>query len=136
MPFDAMLALVASRAGVHPVVYLHTRTDRVLAADMSAWVQSWSVPARLLMGASKGTGRPGRGGGGGGGGDRWSWVRERRNSVGRPYDRRQIIEMDKLDPPGDPKLIEKAKRRPAAAQGEVASGLARAFARPRMRRGG
>ncbi len=137
MPLDALVALVASRSGVSPVAYLHSRTDRVFAADVSAWLHSWSVPARTLMGGGKGSGRPGHGGGGGGGGgDRWAWVRERRNSQGRPYDRRVVVDMDRVDPPGDPKKIEGAKRRPAAAQGQVASGLARAFAPPKTRRRG
>jgi len=132
MPLDALVALVASRSGVHPVVYLHTRTDRVFAADVNAWICSWSVPARMLMGGGKGgkgSGRPTPGGGGDNGGRDLSWLRERRNSQGRAFDRRKVIDMDRLDPPGDPRLIEGAKRREVAPTGQIAAGLADAFRR-------
>ncbi len=66
-----MVALCAAREGVSPVVYWHTRTPFEMNLSISAWVESWHLPARVLMGSGKdrapadptarrGAGRPNR----------------------------------------------------------------------------
>ena len=57
------MAICAAREGVAPTTYYYTRPFTDFAASTMAWVESWAVPARMLMGskktpATRGTGRP------------------------------------------------------------------------------
>lgn len=89
---------MATRAGVHPTVYVYTRTDAQLAADTGAWIQSWAFPASMMLGGTRGSGRstpskptsPQR--------RKWDWLPASRHAPGTRVDR-HFVDFDEWDRP-------------------------------------
>ena len=122
---ESMIATCAAREGVSPTVYWHTRTPREFVAASQAWVDSWAVPARVLIGTVTGTGgekgRSGRRPGGEGAPTapnqnpprRSNLTKPRRDRHGRTvpqtvYDLRELLPLDKPWSPDNVQLIKRA----------------------------
>lgn len=85
---------------MHPTVYVYTRTDTQFAADAAAWVQSFALPASMLLGGMKGAGGgPKRGGPSfGPRPGKWDWLEESRHAPGTRVNR-HFIDFDEWDRP-------------------------------------